>query len=151
MGGMSLFNRADPDGYPEAGPPWISAGTLAERLRFVQTLLTATGSRTNLNGTANNDAGASTVDPVALLKAKLPAASWNNADAVATYFAGLLFPGEGMANVSDYKALGMNFLNTADNNTTSLFSVLGNTTAAYDTRVRGMVAMLMTLQRFQEQ
>jgi uncharacterized protein (DUF1800 family) len=81
MGGMSLFNRADPDGYPEAGPPWISAGTLAERLRFVQTLLTATGSRTNLNGTANNDAGASTVDPVALLKAKLPAASWNNADA----------------------------------------------------------------------
>jgi hypothetical protein len=70
---------------------------------------------------------------------------------VATYFAGLLFPGEGMANVSDYRALGVNFLNTADNNTTSLFSVLGNTTAAYDTRVRGMVAMLMTLQRFQEQ
>ena len=151
MGGMSLFNRADPDGYPESGPPWISAGTLAERLRFVQTLLTATGSRTNLNGTANNDAGASTVDPVALLKAKLPAASWNNADAVATYFTGLLFAGEGMANVSDYKTLAMNFLNTTDNGVTSLFSVLGNTTAAYDTRVRGMVAMLMTLQRFQEQ
>lgn len=152
MGGMSLFNRADPDGYPESGPPWISAGTLAERLRFVQTLLTATGSRTNLNGTVNNDAGATTVDPVALLKAKLPAASWNNADAVATYFTGLFFPGEGMANLNEYKMLAMNFLNTADNGTSvSLFSVLGNTTVPYDTRVRGMVAMLMTLQRFQEQ
>ena len=152
MGGMSLFNRADPDGYPEAGPPWISAGTLAERLRFVQTLLTATGSRTNLNNTPNTDAGASTVDPVALLKAKLPTTSWNNADAVATYFVSLIFPGEGMANLMDYKASAVSFLNTADDGTTtSNFTSIGNTTVPYDTRVRGMVAMLMTFQRFQEQ
>src|SRR5438445_6267069 len=32
MGSMNLFDRDAPDGYPEAGPPWISAGTLAERL-----------------------------------------------------------------------------------------------------------------------
>ncbi|MCI0744608.1 MAG: DUF1800 family protein [Verrucomicrobia subdivision 3 bacterium] len=151
MGSMSLFNRADPDGYPEAGPPWISAGTLAERLRFIQTLLTATGSRTNLNGTANNDAGNNTVNPVALLKAKLPAGSWNNAGAVADYFLGLLYAGEGRANLDLYRDSAINFLNTGDNGATSLFSSLGNTTTAYDTRVRGMVAMLMTLQRFQEQ
>jgi hypothetical protein len=30
-------------------------------------------------------------------------------------------------------------------------SFLGNTTTPYDTRVRGMVSMLMTTQRFQEQ
>jgi uncharacterized protein (DUF1800 family) len=41
IGPMSLFNRADPDGYPENAPPWISAGTLAERIRFVQAMLTA--------------------------------------------------------------------------------------------------------------
>jgi hypothetical protein len=33
----------------------------------------------------------------------------------------------------------------------SPFLSLSNTTAAYDTRVRGMVAMLMTFPRFQEQ
>ncbi len=33
----------------------------------------------------------------------------------------------------------------------SLFSGLNNTTAAYDSRVRSMVAMLLTLPRFQEQ
>jgi uncharacterized protein (DUF1800 family) len=151
MGGMSLFNRADPDGYPEAGPPWISAGTLAERLRFVQTLLTATGSRTNLKGSANSDAGNSVANPVALLKAKLPAASWNNADAVASYFVRLLYPGEGMANLNEYRLLAIDFLNTSDTGTPSAFLGLGNTSATYDTRVRGMVAMLMTLQRFQEQ
>ena len=63
MGSMSLFNRADPDGYPEFGPPWISAGTLAERLRFTQSFLTAAT-------TANRptDSGNCFSDPVALLK-----------------------------------------------------------------------------------
>src|SRR3989475_8129224 len=26
MGGMLLFDREAPDGYPETGPPWISTG-----------------------------------------------------------------------------------------------------------------------------
>ena len=40
----------------------------------------------------------------------------------------------------------------ADNGTTSSpFSTLGVSTTAYDMRVRSMVAMLMTQQRFQEQ
>src|SRR5207248_11619784 len=43
MGTMLLFDRAEPNGYPEAGPAWISAGTLAERVRFIQAYLLASG------------------------------------------------------------------------------------------------------------
>ncbi|HXJ55121.1 MAG TPA: DUF1800 family protein [Verrucomicrobiae bacterium] len=150
MGGMSLFNRADPDGYPEFGPPWISAGTLAERLRFVQTLC--------MTGTRPNDAGANTVDPVALLKQKLPATAWNNAGQIADYFLSVLFPGEGAANLDLYRRGAVNFLNTRDDGSVApaaeMFSALPNNAGAgsvYDTRVRGMVGMLMTLPRFQEQ
>jgi hypothetical protein len=35
--------------------------------------------------------------------------------------------------------------------TASPFSALSNTSTGYDTRVRGVVSMLMTLPRFQEQ
>jgi uncharacterized protein (DUF1800 family) len=147
MGAMGLFNRSDPDGYPEAGAPWISAGTLAERLRFVQSYLTAastTGRPT--------DAGQNISDPVALLKKKLPSTSWRNAPAVTEYFLRTLFPGEGTANLDLYRRLGINFLNTADDGVTaSAFSALSDTSTPYDTRVRGMVSLLMTTQRFQEQ
>jgi uncharacterized protein (DUF1800 family) len=150
MGSMFLFDRAAPDGYPEAGPPWISAGTLAERLRFVQALLHST----NVAGVSRpTDAGSnSSVDPVGLLKLKLPAGSWNDPGAVADYFLSILYPAEGRANLDLYRTAALNFLNTADNGVTlSPFNVLGNTSTAYDTRVRGMVAMLMTFQRFHEQ
>jgi len=143
MGAMSLFNRAEPDGYPESGPSWISAGTVSERLRYVQALLLA--------GTGG-DAGNNVCDPVALLKKKLPAASWNNPLAVADYFVGILFPAEGRANLDLYRNAAVSFLNTADDGVTSSpFGSLGNTTTPYDTRVRGMVSLLMTTQRFQEQ
>jgi uncharacterized protein (DUF1800 family) len=146
MGQMSLFNRADPDGYPENGPPWVSAGTLAERLRFVQALLIAPG------GSGRGDAGNNTTDPVGLLKRKLPSSSWDNSSAVADFFLTVLFFGEGRANLDLYRNSAINFLNTADDGiTSSPFGSLGNTSTAYDTRVRGMVGMLMTLQRFQEQ
>ncbi len=143
MGGMGLFDRGDPDGYPEGGASWISAGTLVERIRYIQAFC---------NAGTGDDAGNHVCDPVALLKKKLPAASWNNAGAVADYFLAILYPGEGAGNLALYRQAAINFLNTADNGTTaSLFSSLGNTTTTYDTRVRGMVAMLMTFQRFQEQ
>jgi uncharacterized protein (DUF1800 family) len=142
MGQMSLFNRADPDGYPESGPPWISAGTLAERLRFVQALLLpATG----------DDAGNNTVNPVALLQRKLPSGSWYNAGDVADFFLTILYFGEGKANLDLYRASAISFLNTADNGTTVDLLRPSMTAGVYDTRIRGMVAMLMTLQRFQEQ
>jgi uncharacterized protein (DUF1800 family) len=152
MGSMKLFDRAEPDGYPEAGPPWISAGTLAERLRWVQSLLTPTSQRTAAN--RNTDAGATVTDPVALIKVKLPATSWTNAEAVAGYFVSILYPAEGRANLDLYRTSAANFLNTADDGVTP--SSLGNLSmtgnpSPYEARVRGMVAMLMTFKRFQDQ
>lgn len=141
MGGMNLFDRDAPDGYPESGPNWISAGTLVERIRFIQAFL---------NSGTGDDAGNHVCDPVALLKSRLPSGSWNNAGDVTDFFLGILYPAEGAANLKLYRDAGVDFLNTADNGTTaSLFTAASGTT--YDTRVRGMVSMLMTLQRFQEQ
>jgi hypothetical protein len=95
------------------------------------------------------------VNPVTLLQLKLPSASWKDAGAVADYFLDILFPGEGKANLGVYRTAAINFLNTADNAATpSPFSGLTVSSAAgsvYDTRVRGMVSMLMTSPRFQEQ
>lgn len=149
MGSMNLFDRAEPDGYPESGPPWISAGTLAERLRWVQAFLLARFQ------TGRDDVGDNTYcDPVALLKSKLPQANWQNAEAVAEYFVGLFYPGEGRANLALYRQQAVDFLNTADNGTTaSTFAnlAMNGNPSPYDTRLRGMVAMLLTLQRFQEQ
>jgi uncharacterized protein (DUF1800 family) len=156
MGNMSLFNRPDPDGYPEVGPPWVSAGTLAERLRFVQTLCMDPGQ----TGGRPTDAGNNTVEPVDLLQRKLPANQWTDAGAVADLFLGYLCPGEGRANLDLYRASAVNFLNdgsadpTGNNTSTRRFdqlTVSSSATSSYDLRVRGMVAMLMTLQRFQEQ
>lgn len=146
MGGMLLFDRAAPDGYPENGPSWISAGSLVERIRFVQGLCMTNGA------SGRGDAGANQVDPVALLKKKVPSGNWNNAVAVADYFVGILYPSEGAANLELYRSAAINYLNTADNGVAAnAFSGLGNTSGIYENRVRGMVAMLMAFQRFQEQ
>ena len=149
MGSMMLFDRDAPDGFPEAGAPWISSGTLAERVRFIQTfLMTITDTNKNDSITGGNF---NLSDPVALLKAKTPSGSWNNAGAVADFFLANLFPAEGAGNLQSYRSLAISFLDTNDNGVgQSLFSGLVNVTA-YDSRVRATVAMLMTLPRFQEQ
>lgn len=146
-GRLRLFDRAEPDGYPEDAPAWISAGTLTERIRFVQSALMPVGM------TGKSDAGSATVtDPVGLLRKKLSGAQLGDAVAVAGYFAELLFPGEGRANLGDLRELAVKFLNTADNGVTdSPFSSLAVGTTNYDLRVRGMVALLMSTQRFHEQ
>ena len=146
-GRMRLFDRAEPDGYPEDAPGWISGGTLAERLRFVQAALMPSGM------TGKEDAGLNTrVDPVALLELKLPSAKLGDATAVSDYFLGLLFPAEGAANLEGYRAISVNFLNTSDNGRNpSPFAALTPGSTEYDLRVRGLVALLLTTQRFQEQ
>jgi len=150
MGSMMLFDRDAPDGYPEIGSSWISSGTLAERVRFIQTFLMAVGDANKADSISGGNFNLS--DPVALLKAKLPAGSWNNSGAVVDFFLANFFPGEGAGNLNGYRALAMAFLDTNDNGVgTSLFSGLTNTGSPYDLRVRSMVAMLMTLPRFQEQ
>ena len=74
---------------------------------------------------------------------------------MADYFLSILYPGEGKANLDLYRASAINFLNRSDDGlSSSPFSALTPSNVAatpYDTRVRSMVAMLMTLQRFQEQ
>jgi hypothetical protein len=146
-GRLRLFDRAEPDGYPEDAPAWISAGTLTERIRFVQSALMP------VTMTGKSDAGAATrTDPVALLRKKLPAGQLNDANAVAAYFTGLLFPAEGTANLAEFRELAVRFLDTADDGTTaSPFNALAVGTTNYDLRVRGMVALLMSTQRFHEQ
>jgi uncharacterized protein (DUF1800 family) len=157
MGNMRLFDRDAPDGYPETGPPWISAGTLAERIRFVQTTLMAVGdtNKADLISGGNNNLS----DPAGLFFLKVAAgpsqSTWKDPRAVADFFLQILFPGEGAANLDLYRQNAVNFLNTSDDGqSSSPFSALTPSNAAatpYDTRVRAMVAMLMTMQRFQEQ
>ena len=145
MGRMLLFDRMEPNGYPEDGPAWISAGTLAERLRFVQAALMPAGM------TGKSDAGTATmIDPVALLRLQAPG-SLGDAGAVADCFLGLLFPAEGRANLAAYKAITVNFLDTDDAGAASPLSGLTPGGTAYDLRVRGAVALLLTTQRFEEQ
>ena len=108
---------------------------------------TDTNKADGINGGNNN-----LTDPVALLKMKLNSSLWNNAGAVADYFLSILYPAEGKANLDLYRQAAVSFLNTSDDGlTASSFTVLGNTTPGYDTRVRAMVSMLMTIQRVQEQ
>ena len=93
-----------------------------------------------------------TTDPVGLLQAKLPVSSLQDAGRVADYFLSIFFPGEGRANLSLYRESALRFLNTADDGVApSLFEKLSPGTAAYETRIRGVVAMLLSFARFQEQ
>lgn len=149
MGNMALFNKTEPDGYSEFGRIWLNTANLCERMRFVQHLLMPTTS--SLKTTDYGNAGkANTSDPVALLKARMPAADWTNDGAVVDFFLGLLFPGEGAANMGRDRQAAIDFLNSNEVGTASSpFSGLSGT--AYDGRVRSMVGFLMSLPRFQEQ
>lgn len=148
MGAMKLFDRDTPDGYPEAAAPWISAGTLAERLRWVQNFLMPVSAR----GGVGDVSAATYADPVGLLRLRVPADRLADPTAVADYFIGTLYPAEGKANLDVYRSIALQFLNSGDDGkSASAFSSLAVSSAAYDTRVRGMVAMLMTLPRFHEQ
>jgi uncharacterized protein (DUF1800 family) len=143
MGGMSLFNKPEPDGYSEFGRNWLSTANLDERWRFAQHLLMASN-----YGLKNSDYGgrAGVSDPSALIRAKLPSSSWNDPAAIVDFFLGLLYPGEGVANLGQDRQAGIDFLNTNEAGASSPFSFATN-----DSRVRGMVALLMCFPRFQEQ
>lgn len=145
-GRMRLFDRAEPDGFPEAAGPWISAGTLAERLRYVQALSMKPANRPG----GELDARTS-IDPVALLRRKKPAAL-TDAALAADYLLDLLFPAEGAGNLGAYRKLAIDFLNTGDDGVASSpYSSLGAGSINHDTRLRGLVSFLLTTTRFQEQ
>jgi uncharacterized protein (DUF1800 family) len=149
MGGMGLFNKPEPDGWSEFGRIWMNTANLCERMRFAQHLLMA--GNNSLKSTDYSTGGTrNTSDPVKLLQAKLPGASWNNAAAVTDFFLGLFYPGEGVANLGRDREAAINYLNTDEAGTgSSAFSGLSG--SAYDGRVRSMVGFLMCLPRFQEQ
>jgi hypothetical protein len=150
MGGMSLFNKVEPDGYSELGRIWLNTANLCERMRFVQHLLMPPASTTN-----DDDYGTpglrNTSDPVGLLKARLPAGSGNDPGTVVDFFLGLLFLGEGAGNLGWDRAAAIQHLNTDEWGEPSPFEGLDDTAPAYDGRVRSMVGLLMSLPRFQEQ
>ncbi|MSU59782.1 MAG: DUF1800 family protein [Pedosphaera sp.] len=154
IGSMNLFNRDAPDGYPEAATSWVDAGGLVERARFISSLLKATGQtgKNDDNSFLNNNITL----PVKLLQIRLPnAADQTNATKVADTFLPLLFPGEGRASLDAYRTVAVNSLNTDDTGTNSSpfasLTVSSTGGSTYDTRVRGMLTTLMSLQRFQEQ
>jgi uncharacterized protein (DUF1800 family) len=150
MGGMGLFNKTEPDGYSEMGKVWLNTANLCERMRFVQHLLmpTASGTKATDYGTPGKK---NVSDPVALLKLKVPPASWTNPGVIVDYFLGVLYPGEGKANLDMDRQAALDFLNSDENGNSSLFASQNPTSAAYDGRVRGMVALLMCFPRYQEQ
>ena len=142
MGGMTLFDKAEPDGFSEFGRIWLNTANLDERWKFADHLLMATsfGLKSSDYGTARNVS-----DPSRLIRLKIPSGSWNDPGAIADYFLGLLYPGEGPANLGQDREAAINFLNTTDAGLPSPFSF-----AAHDGRIRGMVALLMSFPRFQE-
>jgi uncharacterized protein (DUF1800 family) len=154
LGDMNLFNREDPDGWPEAGTGWINNSSLTERINFLSSLLTAVGQAGKTNGNmffSNN-----VTLPVRLLQHRMPTlADQQNAGKVADFFLALLYPGEGKASLDEYRAAAIDWLNTDnDGVTSSAFNALTPSStpgSAYDTRVRGMVGMLMAMDRFHEQ
>ena len=149
MGGMNLFTKPEPDGWSEFARIWLNTANLCERMRFAQHLLMPTSS--SLKSSDYSTPGLkNTSDPVALIKLKLPGASWNNDAAVVDFFLGLFFPGEGAANMGRDRQAAIDFLNQNDlGNGSSPFSGLSG--AAYDGRVRSLVGFLLSLPRFQEQ
>jgi uncharacterized protein (DUF1800 family) len=151
MGGMDLFDRNDPNGYPEDAQGWISGGTLAERTRFIQSfcITNGTSGHSGSQSGTGNDAGACVCNPVMLINYKVPSSSWYNASDLADYLLKILFPTEGAGNLTLYKAAAINYLTTDDNGAASALNSLS--AANYDTRIRGAVGMLMSFARFQEQ
>jgi hypothetical protein len=151
---MLLFDRESPDGYPEDGPSWISAGTLAERTRFVQSYCIAPGQSGHTGGASINDAVNCVCSPVELIYAKLPQSGWTNAQDLASYFTQILYPAEGAGNLELFRQAAVDFLNTADGGSASPFANLipsSTPGSLYDTRVRGMVGLLMAAPGFHEQ
>jgi uncharacterized protein (DUF1800 family) len=146
MSHMTLFDREQPDGFPEGGRELVSVSDLVERIRWVEAYLTADGE------IRNAEAGNTGADPVALLKLKLPTTAWTDAPQLADFFLGILYPGAGRANLDLLRQQAIEFLNTSDDGrSSSPFNLLTPASADYSVRVRALVAHLMSIYSFNEQ
>jgi hypothetical protein len=147
MGRFLIFNREEPDGYPETGTVYVGAGALTERNRWISTILDNNQSD-GINGGARTQAR-----PSHLMAKYVPVAKQNDPDTVARFFLACLFPGEGEANLDYYRRRSIDILNTslagAYNATSFANQTIGGTEHNY--RIQRMVAFLMTMPRFHEQ
>ena len=72
---------------------------------------------------------------------------------MADYLLGIIYPGEGTANLALYRDATINFLKhrRRRGDPSPLVGLSTGNPSPFENRVRGAVAMLLTLQRFQEQ
>jgi uncharacterized protein (DUF1800 family) len=148
MGRYLIFDREEPDGYPETGSVYVGAGALTERNRWISTILDNNQSD-GISGGARTQAR-----PSHLLAQFVPLAKRTNPDIVARFFLSCLFPGEGEANLDYYRRRAIEILDTSHAtgvHTAGSFEgqAAGSTEHVY--RVHRMVALLMTMPRFHEQ
>jgi hypothetical protein len=117
-------------------------------MRYAQSLLMTTS-----YGLKDDDYGAigrnNVSDPAKLVRLKLPSTSWDDPAAIVDFFLGILYPGEGAGNLGLDREAAINFLNSNDAGTATPGTPFNLVT--HDSRVRGMVALLMCFPRFQEQ
>jgi len=145
MGAYHIFDRGEPDGYPETGTIYVGASGLAERVRWIHSILPRTPTTDGIQG-----GNRTRTDPVGVLNRFLGPGLRGDADAVARLFATLIYPGESAANLDEYRRIAIDALNTADDGQASTFST-SLTVNTYQDRVRRMVATLMSMPRFNEQ
>ncbi|RME96164.1 MAG: DUF1800 family protein [Verrucomicrobia bacterium] len=149
---MPIFEREDPDGWPEAGRDWVSSAGLIERMRFTQHLVAAPRSVVKLAEYGRGH-GDNVADPTAVVRARLEGNRQRDPAQVVETLLELLFPGEGRDNLAPDRALAIEFLNTdaAGNPAATPFRDLSPDSPEYDQRIRSLAALLLALPRIQEQ
>src|SRR6185503_19327745 len=110
---MRLFDREEPDGWSEFGRDWVNTSSLVERTRFVQNFLSSP--ENPLKDLDYGNGGDDNVsNPITLIQVKLAPGQWREASAIANYFLGILFPGEGDANLDLDRFAAIAYLDSND-------------------------------------
>lgn len=147
MGRYLIFDREEPDGYPETGTVYVGASSLTERNRWISTIL----DNNQTDGIAGGNR--TRARPTHLLQKFVPVAKQTDGDTVARFFLSCLFPGEGEANLDYYRRRGIDILDTslAGTHTPDSFGSQALNSDEYNYRVQRLVAYLLTMPRFHEQ
>jgi hypothetical protein len=127
---MEVFEREEPDGYPESGYDWMDTQSLLERMKFAQGLADGAG---------------------------YSASDWDVADFMSTYSVGtaeelidlfdeILFGG---TLPEARRAVLLDFVNSDDLGNTSEYTSLSR--SRRETRLGQMVALLLSVPEFQFQ
>ncbi len=123
--GMSLFDRDDPDGWPERGDRWIGTTSLLERVNFVRTVSDNVSSRFSW-------------DPIQILNA----ANAQSETEIIDLFDDLLY--QGTLNATE-RLLLQRFAQTLPNGTMAPFDP---TAPDYQDRVQQLVGLMLSMPRW---